>query len=200
LSARKEEVSAWRLLATAACLISLASCAPDHNYAAGPLAPTDITPEMAKARCRMMVEGRGYAWIASGGPGLVGLAAGDPFPIAAENRRKAQIEPAWSPRAVTEPTGRSFLFPNSAARPLFCWKSYSGDRRIWVTRLSSGISVPGEGPGVDHAVYTRCEVGVPQTTRTLRPVPAAEELSFPCKALLPLLWSCFLPPILKEIA
>ena len=92
LSARKEEVSAWRLLATAACLISLASCAPDHNYAAGPLAPTDITPEMAKARCRMMVEGRGYAWIASGGPGLVGLAAGDPFPIAAENRRKAQID------------------------------------------------------------------------------------------------------------
>jgi hypothetical protein len=85
LSARKEEVSAWRLLATAACLISLASCAPDHNYAAGPLAPTDITPEIGKARCRMMVEGRG-------GPGLVGLAAGDPFPIAAENRRKAQID------------------------------------------------------------------------------------------------------------
>ena len=73
-------------------LVSLAACAPDHNYEAGPFAPTSITPEMAKARCRMMVEGRGSAWIASGPVGLVGLAAGDPFPIAAENRRKAQID------------------------------------------------------------------------------------------------------------
>ena len=40
----------------------------------------------------MMVEGRGNAWMASGAVGLVGLAAGDPFPIAAENRRKAQID------------------------------------------------------------------------------------------------------------
>jgi len=47
---------------------------------------------MIKARCRMMVEGRGNAWMASGAVGLVGLAAGDPFPIAAENRRKAQID------------------------------------------------------------------------------------------------------------
>jgi hypothetical protein len=79
-------------IAAALAVASLVSCAPDHNYAAGPYATTDITPEMAKARCRMMIEGRGSGWIASGPVGLVGLAAGDPFPIAAENRRKAQID------------------------------------------------------------------------------------------------------------
>jgi hypothetical protein len=76
----------------ATLLVCVSGCAPDHNYVATSYATTQITPEMAKARCRMQVEGRGSAWFATGAVGMVGLAAGDPFPIAAENRRKAQVD------------------------------------------------------------------------------------------------------------
>ena len=75
-----------RRLAFLMALVGLSACVTDHNYAAGPNAPTDITAEMAKARCRLMVEGQGSAWFAGSPAMMAGMA------IDAENRRKRLVD------------------------------------------------------------------------------------------------------------